>query len=337
MEGVRQDVVLFSVLLVLSALLAGCAPRAMVCAEPNVLIGDTCCLDSDSNGVCDTREEVTESVPVIEERTEVVIEDSDVEKFAGTFADTWGRKSYTALHGLFVKDYRMKFSAQEFNFLARRLDAQEEFKSVSVVGVEQDTITYRVLAGGKSFTISSDVDDESGEYRQEPFYLFTDVSPETACGDDESCYMSFAKISGDRNYCDKAGSLKPDCVAEFGVSKTITAKIDDCMSIGEYYGRADCLAQLAVKENDIEPCWQAGYDKQIFECMGEVAAAGEDVDQCPEFVASKGYPGTHIQTAYCIVAYVRETADTDACAKIDRRNDIILGSMQENCYRMIFP
>jgi hypothetical protein len=253
------------------------------------------------------------------------------------FASTWNRKSYTALHSLFVKDYRMRFSSSEFNFLARKADAKAELKGVSLAGVEGGSARYKVVAGGKSFTVAVDVDDEDGTYKHEAFYLFENLSADSACGDDEQCFMAFARISGDRNYCDKAGSLKPECVAEFGVDESMTAKIDECMTMTEYYGRADCLTELAVDENDIEPCWQAGYDKQVFECMGRVAAARKDVDECPEFVAAKGYPGTRLQTAYCITAYVKETADTDACAKIDRRDDVVLGAMQEGCYRMVFP
>jgi len=335
---VRQEAMIFSIVLALFALfIAGCGPQKIVCAAPNVLIGDTCCLDADANNVCDTKEEVVEQPPVVEEKTEVQIEDDDAKIFAETFASTWNRKSYTALHGLFVKDYRMKFSPNEFNFLARKADAKEGLKSVSLVSVEGGSAKYKVVVGGKSFTISADIDDEDGSYKHDPFHMFSGLSAESACEGDEQCFMTFAKISGNRNYCDQAGSLKPGCVAEFGVSKSITAKIDECMTISEYYGRADCLTMLAVDDNDIEPCWQAGYDKQIYECMGLVAAARKDVDECPKFVAAKGYPGTKLQLAYCITSYVKDTSDTDACAKIDRRGDVILGSMQEGCYRMIFP
>jgi len=103
------------------------------------------------------------------------------------------------------------------------------------------------------------------------------------------------------------------------------------------YSRAECLTQLAVNENDVEPCWQASHDKQIFECMGEVAAARKDVDECVDFISSRGYPGNRLQHAYCIVGYVRVTTDTDACDDIDRRDDIVLGAMQEGCYKLNFP
>jgi hypothetical protein len=69
--------------------------------------------------------------------------------------------------------------------------------------------------------------------------------------------------------------------------------------------------------------------------MGEVAAARNNVDECSDFVASRGYPGTRLQRAYCITRYVQKTGDTEACVKIDRRDDVVLGAMQEQCYKII--
>ncbi|MBW2966891.1 hypothetical protein KY362_00230 [Candidatus Woesearchaeota archaeon] len=332
--------VLVAVMLLVLMVVFGCA-RQVQCAEPNVLIGNTCCLDADSNNLCDSWEEEDEEPVVIvpeEEYVPPAPEEDPVEDFAEVFVDTWNRKSYTALHSLFVKDVRMRFSSKEFNFLARKIDAQLGIVDISIVEVDDDSVKYSVLLeGGKKQTFVADVDEEDGEFMHDGFYFFDSMDAEGACGSDEACYVSFAVISGNRNHCDNAGALKPDCVAKFGVSKGITAKIDECMEITEYYGRAECLAQVAVKENSIEPCWEAGQDKQVFECMGEVAAMREDVDECDEFVASRGYPGTRLQTTYCILGYVRETMDTTACAKIDRRSDVVLGALQEGCYKLHFP
>jgi hypothetical protein len=325
----------FTGVIILSALLlmTGCAER-MVCAEPNVLVGDVCCLDADSNDVCDTWEE--EELEQVAEVPEAPSVDPAIQQFAETFASTWDRKSYTALHNLFVRDYRLKYASKEFNFLARKADAALGIADVALLKVDGDTATYSVRLGDKSVTVSADIDKEDGIYLHDQFYFFDGLSAESACQDDK-CFMDFAVLTGDRNYCEDAGDLRNDCVAEFGVSKTITQKIDDCLDVKEYYSMTECLTQVAVKENDIEPCWHATYDKQIFECMGEVAAARKDVDECGPFVSSKGYPGTRLQHAYCIAAYVRITADTDACSLIDRRDDVVLGAMQENCYKLNFP
>ncbi|MFC1741579.1 hypothetical protein ACFL3V_03515 [Nanoarchaeota archaeon] len=344
MRKVRHVIGIF-ILLVAAMLLAGCA-QTLVCAPPNSIIGDKCCLDADDNSVCDAEDKTEKEEPKIikpaetgedEKADEVSAEQDAIDEFADTFATTWDRKSYTALHKLFVKDVNRKFTSQEFNFLARKLDKKLNIQSITLEGVDDDTATLTVIADGLSEEVEADIDEEDDEYRFEAFYMFLELTPEDACEDDESCYFSYATISNDKNYCNKAGTLKGECVAKFGVSKEITSKMDECLEILEYYGRVDCLDKLAVNENDIEPCWQATHDKQIFECMGKVAAARDDVDKCDAFVASKGYAGTRLQKAYCITGYVRETSDTAACAKIDRRSDVVLGAMQEGCYKMSFP
>jgi len=322
----------------LLAVVAGCG-SGMVCEEPNVVIGNVCCIDSDADGVCDSAKkavDVTVDAEPAEDAVQVITDDK-YSVFADAFANAWDRKSYNALSNLFVKDYRLKFSSQEFNFLARKVDALLGIKSVSLKGVTGNVADYEVeLADGKEI-VSAEMSDEGGYIKHVAFYFFKDVGADTACGDDGACFMEFAGISGDKNYCDKAGDLKAECKEKFGVTKSLTVKIDECKSISEYYTKADCLARLAVNENSIEPCWEAEYDKQIFECMGEVAGARKSVDECDAFIKSRGYAGTRLQKAYCIVAYVKKTSDTNACAKIDRRDDIMLGSLQEGCYKLSFP
>jgi len=315
-----------------------------MCAPPSSIIGNSCCIDADKDSVCDAEAVAEEPVeaeapeePVVEARPAVGEDLNSYESFAETFASSWDKKSYNALRNLFVKDYRLRFSQNEFGFMARKIDAQLDILQVRLIDVDGNTAQYEVVLPEKKVTVYANIVDESGEYKHEPFYFFGNISADAACLDDGVCYMSFATITGNRNYCEKAGDLKADCIEKFGVSKTMTQMIDECIEVSEYYTRADCLTQLALDENDIEPCWQAGYDKQVFECMGLVAASQGDVDKCDEFVAAKGYPGTRLQKTYCILGYVKKTTDTDACAKIDRRGDIMLGSLQEGCYRLSFP
>ncbi len=340
MKGFRQVIVVFFVA-VLSLVITGCGQR-MQCPSPNVMIGDTCCLDSDGDGVCDTWEddddEELEVVPV-EPAVEVGQEQEtdDYREFAQIFADTWDRKSYNALRNLFVDDVKMRLSGNEFNFLARKVDASMGITGISLESMDGDTAVYVVDVGGKETHVSADIDEADDGLRHDAFFFFNNLSADAACGDDGECYYSFAKISGDRNYCEDAGDFKVKCLQEFGMAESLVEKIDECLEITEMYSRSDCLTELAVKENDIEPCWQATFDKQRYECMGEVAAARKDVELCTEFVSSRSYPGTRLQHTYCVMGYVRETADTDACAEIDRGDDVMLGAMQESCYKLNFP
>ncbi len=345
MRRVKKSMSIFMIIIsllvlsVLSLMLAGCDQK-MVCSPPNVMIGNSCCLDADNNQICDTWEETEEEPEIVSTEPEPETESEgpdEYELFAETFAETWNRKSYNALRNLFVDDFSKRFSGPEFNFLARKVDAKLGIDGITLTGVDEDTATYSLLIGGRTETVTADIDETDDGMKHDVFYFFEELDADSACGSDEECFMSFAKISGDRNYCDKAGKLKGECVASFGVADSMIVKIDNCLEITEMYSRADCLTRLAVNENDVEPCWQVTHDKQRFECMGSVAASRDDYLVCADFVSSHGSAGTRLQHAYCIQGYVRETSDTRACDEIDRRSDVVLGAMQENCYKLNFP
>ncbi len=337
--GVRQAFLVFSVLLVL--LIFGCGQK-MVCEKPNVMIGSSCCLDANKNDMCDTRE-LPVTVEGQEELEQEVVEEKQLveagkyDDFAATFASTWDKKSYNALSRMFVKDLRLKFSSNEFNFLSRKTDTQLGITGVSLKNVGSNSAEYLVDIGSEKVVVSADIEEEAGVPKHVAFYFFRELDANTACVNDTECFFTFATISGDRNYCEKSGEQREDCLEKFGVSQSITFKIDQCTDIGEYYAMSDCLSQIAVNENDIEPCWHATYDKQIYECLGFVAAARDDVNECDIFVFAGGRTASRMQKSLCIMGYVKETSDTEACAKIDRRDDVMLGAMQENCYKLNFP
>jgi hypothetical protein len=348
LKGIRQVGIVF--LLLFFVLAIGCGQQ-LVCSPPNKIIANTCCIDSNSNNVCDSDEaaEETEEEPVVAEDEQDREETAEPETreeaeaqeeyktFAETFVKTWNRKSYNALHQLFVKNYRLKFAPQEFNFLARKTDSKTGVQKIKIKEINEEGALYEIQLKDGVVSVSSQFVKEEDKYRHEPFYFFEELNVDDACAGDGQCFMDFAIISNNKNLCKSAAEKKADCVAYFGVSKSLSTKIDNCLQIVEYYSKTDCLTELAKAENTIEPCWQATYDKQIYECMGAVAAARENVDECTAFVASHGYPGTKLQKAYCILNYVRITSDTKACSEIDRRGDVVLGALQEGCYNMNFP
>jgi len=345
MKRLRHVLVLFSVIALFFVL--GCGRQVqpeVICAAPNVVLGNTCCLDANENYICDTKEqvEVKEVVkkPVVSEAAPSE-EESALHQFAESFAKAWNKKSYNALHGLFEKNYRLRFPSQEFNFLARKMDAMLGITEVSLMSVEtvsgKSTANFLVTTNGENEVYSATIRVEGTDYKMDSFYFFDNLTADAVCAGNDSCFLSYARISDNRNYCDKAGEFRADCIAEFGVGKTLTARIDDCVSMVDFYAVSDCLTSLALKENVVEPCWHNEFDKQTFECMGELAAARKNVEECNTLVSSRGFPGSRLQKTYCILAYVKVSADTDACAKIDRRDDVMLGSMQEGCYRLLFP
>ncbi len=335
MKNNRLIICIFLIILTLFSI--GCANNQYKPTTPTGKIyHDQTTTDSDRLETKIVEETVESDESDVEPSEEDVVDAAkteEIEKFAKIFADTWNRKSYTALYNLFAKNYRAKISSKEFNFLARRFDAKLGLEEVSLKAVSSGYTVYELKLFDDTVLVEADIDEENDLFKHDTFYFFKNMDVDFACENDSNCFMTFAVISGNKNYCEKAGDLKLDCMANFGVSKGITEKIDECISIKEYYGRAECLTRIAVKENSIEPCWDAGYDKHVFECMGKVAAARSDVDECNEFVSSRGPAGTRLQKAYCIVSYVRETSDSTKCSLIDRRDDVVLGAMQENCYK----
>lgn len=326
-RSIRDMVILF-VLVLFTFLIAGCSEK-VICAEPNVLIDNVCCLDSDHDGICDPAQVVEEVEPVEQVELEV---DNSAEIFADTFAKTWSSKSYTALYSLFEADYRFKFSPQEFNFIARKLDSANGVSRVRLQKVEDGAAFYIVEdSTGDNFVVAELV-DEDGDYKHKSFYFFTELDAESACGDDPDCYFSIAKITRNNQYCEKTGELRLDCLEELGMSRSLASRLQECVTIKDYYVKVECLEELAVDENSPEPCWEAEYDKQTYMCLGLVASKRGDPAECDDLVKSNGFASNKQQHAYCILGYVKDSNDADACELIDRRDNVVVGAMQEGCY-----
>lgn len=319
------------ILLSLSLLLVvGCTP-AMVCVEPNKIIDNTCCIDNDNDNICDEDIIIEEHEPEVEEITIEVLP-SEAEVFAEKFRETWEKNSYTALQNLFETNYRMKDSSAEFNFLARRIDENLQLTKIVVEKVYKDEVTFLVTEKGNKKRVVTELIKEGSNYKAKAFYFFETIDVESACQTNE-CFVEFARISGNSNVCELAGELRLDCLEEMGQSKDIVTKTDECLDISEYYTRVECLTDLAVKEQIYEPCFQATYNKQIYTCVGDVVGKHAEAEDCETAVEADGHTASREQHAYCILAYVKETHDTDACDLIDRRDDTMLGSMQECCYK----
>ncbi|MFC1723690.1 hypothetical protein ACFL0V_06115, partial [Nanoarchaeota archaeon] len=60
----------FFILLLIAVLIAGCTPQ-ISCQDPATLIGNRCCLDSNSNKICDNDEDLPEPEVVSEPEVEV--------------------------------------------------------------------------------------------------------------------------------------------------------------------------------------------------------------------------------------------------------------------------
>ncbi|HII72215.1 TPA: hypothetical protein HA265_05665 [Candidatus Woesearchaeota archaeon] len=319
--------------------LIGCAPQ-ITCEAPNVMVGNTCCLDIDENDECDSVDELEavieeEPSPEPEAKPAPAAQDSAEEQFAAAFESSWNKKNFNALYKMMDSSYKRKYSQEEFNFLMKRINEMTGVQSVSFKSMIGNNMEYIVTTGDDKLKVRGEVVKQDDGLKHKPFFIFVDPSVEEACRDEE-CYFSYVKITGNRNFCDRTGDRREECLSMFGVAKDLLAKMDDCVEIKEYYTKVDCLSELALDEKSIEPCWRIDYDKQRFECMGEVAAIDKDPALCKEYVDSHSIPGTRLQHAHCIMGYVRVTSDNDACKLIERKDDVVVGAMVENCDRLKF-
>jgi len=216
----------------------------------------------------------------------------------------------------------------------KRADSKAGIKLVSFKDTNPDNIEYIVTADEK-IRVFGGLSTKDGKIVHEPFYIFKDIDVKNIC-ETEECFVDYAKLTGVRSYCELAGEMRMNCLEWFGSDSALVNKIDDCTKIKDVYGRNDCLIRLAKAEKSIEPCQANEFDKQTYECMGEVAAIDNNASLCKDYVNSKSLPGTKLQHAYCIMGYVRVTSDNKACQLIDHRDDVVLGAMVENCDRLKF-
>ena len=68
--------------------------------------------------------------------------------------------------------------------------------------------------------------------------------------------------------------------------------------------------------------------------MGIVAAKRQSSFECEKLVELSGFGGTRLQKAYCVLEYVKQTMNKTACREIDRRKDVVIGAMYEECMKL---
>ena len=145
--------------------------------------------------------------------------------------------------------------------------------------------------------------------------------------------MDYAILTKDSSYCSKAGTYLIECEEKLGIRKNIKSLTTECKEITDYQAKAACLTIAAVETNMSKPCWDADYDRQRFDCIGKVAAKRKNIRECDRIIDSIG-GGTRLQKAYCVFGYVKQTNDTTACKEIDRRKDIVIGPLAEECTKI---
>jgi hypothetical protein len=155
------------VLLIISALLIGCAPQGtdivMNCIPPLIHEGDGCCLDADENGVCDVDERPAEEQEEPEEETvaeqpeeaeeEQATESEDeekepepeakmntqeeAEKVGKLFAISWEKKQYNVMYTMFTPDLKGKKTVTEFTTIMELDPFYKKIREVNFKGASR--------------------------------------------------------------------------------------------------------------------------------------------------------------------------------------------------------
>ena len=139
-----------------SLFIVGCQQN-VVCTKPYILIGNSCCLDKNNNGICDKDEQ--------EEFQKNVIATAEPKKEAETtalrFARTWEAKDWNPMYDLFTDDLKKLKSKERFVKAAAKLTSREKKYIIRLDEVRLDNGSTGYAYYTKSYT-------ESAAERKEP-------------------------------------------------------------------------------------------------------------------------------------------------------------------------
>ncbi|MBI5398884.1 hypothetical protein HZB03_05460 [Candidatus Woesearchaeota archaeon] len=329
-----------AVLLIL--LTAGCTTQKILCEPPNSIINNACCVDTNKNNVCDNKEDVSaasEEAPMqsqMQSKPAAPKENSDSKTFANTFASAWKAQDFAKLYTLFSEEYRASLPKEEFVWLSQKKNAALNVEDVRVYRVAGDVIEYDLITDDPRIKNSARgvVIWELDAYRHRPFNYFKSLSVTDVCGENSSCVVEYAKTFKKEDVCDLAGSQRVACRQSFGMKYTYDDERALCNEIPDYFDKAECIQNVSVKYGRPDACWDLSEDPQLFGCLGHVAALSRNPQLCWDYMKNFTFVGDKIKHAYCIRGYVEETNDYTVCKQMKHGGNIIVGAMEEECYKL---
>jgi len=330
--------------------LVGCAPPVeLPCPLPNKQVGDTCCLDQDNDGVCD------QDTPA---KPEPLVEPNEpARNFGKTFISFWSRKDFKTLYELFTSDLQDSMTKTEFEYFASIRHELDEIKKVELEQVSKNQLKYRVITEDATLHVVADIVQEGEDWKHTPFFFFENLDLENVCRDKGemiklkdcdlplntrdrigcildttySCFMDFAVLTEDAQYCDEAGHHKTLCLQRLGEDVPLEDQIIFCQNHADYHDEWDCLINLGKEYVAEEPCALLEYDIQRYECFGHVAAGREDASLCEEFVLEYDFYVDKLKEAYCLKTYAEELDDESICHEIITGDNTRIGDLKEKC------
>ncbi|MBU0461136.1 MAG: hypothetical protein KJ574_00975 [Nanoarchaeota archaeon] len=281
------------------------------------------------------------------------------DEFIDAFISFWRKGDYGAIYELLSDTQGL--SKQEFVFLARNAAEAEQIQNISLCQQENNIMKFQIYTTAYLKKIPTEMIKTNNGWLFSPFYIFTDLSPEKVCADrsntvtlDEcgltienpdktrckmekrkSCFFEYANVSGNAEYCNMTANLRGACLVQLGFTIDLNQTITDCYAFPTESEQATCLLELARGTRDKEVCRRMIFERTKYECYGMMAAFGESVLKCEEFIKQDGFYNS-FRHALCVLSYVKETGDTSQCEQIHSSDDAMVGAMREECSEMRF-
>ncbi|HLC61223.1 MAG TPA: hypothetical protein VJJ52_07390 [Candidatus Nanoarchaeia archaeon] len=136
-------------LVILSGIILVSCTSKPVCNKPYILVGNECCLDKDSNNICDKDEikqntQKIETLPPPNKSNEIII---DKKEFAQTialrFARVWEKKDWASMYDFFVDDLKNLKSKERFVKIINKAETETNVVvRLDKVELDNDTTAF---------------------------------------------------------------------------------------------------------------------------------------------------------------------------------------------------
>ncbi len=176
--------------------LSSCTPKEVTCNSPYIKVGASCCLDQNSNNICD-KDEIKDTSQKIEAKeqpnitTEKAVDKKELaEKTALRFARYWEKKDWGNMYDLFITNLKNLKSKERF---VKIMNRDYDFPSVSMrldkVEIDNESIAFAyytaetALAGIK--TQATQLEWDGQEWRVNAFAIHFNTCDEfdkNCCG-----------------------------------------------------------------------------------------------------------------------------------------------------------
>jgi hypothetical protein len=281
--------------LVVIMILYGCGQSTTIdCKSPLTAINERCCLDEDSNSVCDVDEKpviearpkqnaTTEPTPVVNETkteekpatTEKPAETAlntaeEAEKAGKIFAEKWQMKQYSIMYAMFTPTLKQKKTADEFKTimelepLYKRL-TKVEFKGIKLIDADSAELNLMIHTNIQDIDVpGATMEYIDGSWRVNAFVdVFEMQTYDAACSgyrnnndyDMEDCAFDFAKKLRLADYCNMSGCHYVACLKVLGKPSGMMQEAEQCYMC-QPVGKTtvECILDIAIKYDKIAAC-----------------------------------------------------------------------------------